>query len=174
MSNKKVRPKVRHKKDVLDEWEIADIDRDEQRLGLERRARRWREIEMELIRQKQLEKTAVKNAEKMNIPRNRPPNELEEAWIRCDYVLYNMMEEDAYMVMEWLRLHDPDAYKFLYRKFVSKYMMENIMYYMDYFAAGNEAKYKIPKSHVMKFYKQYYNIKNKITIKRKGKEDREL
>ena len=36
----KKNPKV----DVIDEWEHSDIDRDEQKVGMERRERRWKEI----------------------------------------------------------------------------------------------------------------------------------
>ena len=45
----------------------------------------------------------------MKTPHTRPPTPLEEAWLRCDYVLWNMMTPDAYAVMEWFRLNDVDT-----------------------------------------------------------------
>lgn len=173
--SKRVRPKVRGKKDVLDEWEVADIDRDEQKLGLERRERRWKEIQAEQQRQRLLEKKAIKNAEKMKSPPNtRQPNELEMAWLRCDFVLWNMMDGEAYMLMEYLRTVEPDTYKHLYRIYMSKYMMENIEFYVDYFAQGHKPDHLIPKADVMKHYLKYKGYKSTIKIKRKGEEERDF
>ena len=173
--SKRVRPKARGKRDVLDEWEVADIDRDEQKAGLKRREKRWKEIELEIKRQKMLEKKAIANAERMEQPpRHRQPTPLEEAWLRCDYVLWNIMSQAAYNMLEWIRLNDPDGYKYLYKTFMSKNMMDNITYFVDFFAQGNKINKKLPKSEVIKHYVKYKGYKPTIKIKHKGEEERNL
>lgn len=169
------RPKVRGKKDVIDERDWADIDRDEQKRGLKRREKRWKEINFEIKRQKNLEKIAIAKAEKMKQPpRGRQPTELEEAWLRCDYVLYNIMSMAAYQMMEWLRLNDPAGYKAMYKIFISRNMMDNITSYVDYFAQGNSITKKLPKSEVIKHYVKYRGYKPSIKIKHKGEKERDL
>jgi len=169
------RPKVRGKKNVLDERDWADIDRDEQKRGLERREKRWKEIEYEIKRQKHLERIAVKNAEKMKQPsRGRQPTELEQAWLRCDFVLYNIMSQAAYAMMEWLRLNDPAGYRAMYRIFMSKNMMDNITSFVDYFAQGNSIIKKLPKAEIIKHYIKYRGYKPFIRIRHKGEEERDL
>lgn len=170
----KVRPKVRGKKDVVDEWEFADIDRAEQKIGLKRRARRWKMIEKARKDAIKAEKLAIKNAEKMNPDLRREPNELEKAWLRCDYVLSNVMQVPAYDMMEYLRINEPKTYKYLYKIFMSKYMMQNINQFVEYFAKGGKAKTMIKLSDIVKEYRKMKGIKSKIVIKRKNQEDIEL
>ena len=138
---KKTRPKVRGKKDVVDEWEIMDIDRDQQKAGLKRRERRWKQIEKERVLAKRAEKVAIEKAEKMGNVRNANPIEL--AWLRCDFVLSNIMQIPAYNQMEYYREKDPECYKALYKIFMSPYMMKNIQYFVDYFDKGGVVKKKI-------------------------------
>lgn len=174
MPSKRVRPKVRGKKDVIDEWEFIDIDRDQQKAGLKRRAKRWKEIDRQIANNKKAEKIAIKNAEKMNPDLRRQPNAIESAWLRCDYVIYNIMQQPAYNQMEEFRTNDPKAYKALYKVFMSKYMMEHIQYFVDYFASGQVVKKKITLADIIKNYRKIRGIKAKIIIKRKGKKDIEL
>jgi len=169
------RPKVRGKRDVIDEWEWADIDRDEQKAGLKRREKRWKEINLEIKRQKNLEKKAISKAEKMETPpRGRQPTELEAAWLRCDFILYNMMTQAAYATMEWLRLNDPDGYKHLYKTFMSRNMMENIQMYVDYFAQGGKVDMQVKKSDILRYYIKYKGYKPTIKVKHKGEKERDL
>lgn len=169
---KKVRPKVRGKRDVVDEWEFADIDRNEQKAGLKRREKRWREIEKEVARGRIAEKKAIDNVEKMGNARD--PNLIEQAWLRCDYVLSNVMEPTAYKFMEIARIKDPECYKRLYKIFMSRQMMYNIQYYVEYFLRGFKIKEPIKFSSVMKEYKKIKGIKNKIRVIHKGEEEHEL
>lgn len=176
---KKTRPKIRKhlgKKnpqvDVVDEWELFDIDRDEQKAGLKRRRNRWREVRKELALNKKAEKVAIKEAGKMGNSRN--PNQIELAWLRCDYVLSNVMQLPAYNMMEYFRLNQTETYKKLYKIFMSKYMMQNIQYFVDYFSNGGSVKKKITLAMIYKEYKKLYGIKTKFTIKRKGEKDHEL
>lgn len=171
MSYKRKRAKIRHKRDVLDEWEWADIDRDEQEAGLKRRAQRWKEIKREVERQKMLERKAVQDADKMprTAPRDRQPTPLEEAWLRCDYVLFNMMTMSAYQMMEWCRTNDVEAYKHLYKIFMSRNMMENIQTYVDFFAQGGKTDRKIKKEDVIRHYLRYKGYKPKIMVERDGR-----
>jgi hypothetical protein len=172
--SKRVRPKVRGKKDVLDEWEVADIDRDQQKEGLKRRERRWKEIEREIKRQKMLEKKAIVNAGKMETVYGRQPTPLEEAWLRCDYVLFNIMTMAAYQMLEWIRVNDPKGYRYLYRTFMSKNMMDNIEYFVDFFAQGNTIPKKIPKHEVIRHYVKYKGYKGSVKVKHKGEEEYDL
>lgn len=175
MLSKRVRAKVRGKKDVFDEYEIADIDRNEQREGIKRRERRWKEIEHEIKRKKLLEKKAISIAEKMKEPpKTRQPNPLEEAWLRCDYVLYNIITQAGYNLMEWIRVNDPEGYKYLYRVFMSKNMMDNITDFVDFFSQGNSIGKRIPKHEVMRHYVKYKGYKGKVRVKHKGEEEYEL
>ena len=174
MPSKRVRPKVRGKKDVVDEWEITDIDRNEQKMGLKRRAKRWREIETEKMLEKVAEKVAIKNAEKMNPDLRRPPNLIEEAWLRCDYCLSHFMQPPAYNFMENVRMNDPECYKALYKIFMSPNMMEHIGDWVNFFAAGQKVAGRIPLSEVYKHYRKIKGIKGKVVVKRKGKKDKEL
>jgi len=175
MSWKKVSPKARGKKDVFDEWEIADIDRDEQRAGLERRAKRWKEIELGRKNKQNLEKIAIDNADKMVTKESlfKNPSPLKMAWLRCDFILSNIMEKEAYDFMEWQRVNDPECYKALYRKFVSPNMMINAQAYVDYFAKGGKAPKTISHSDIVKAYRNHYSL-TKITIKHKNEEECEL
>jgi len=180
---KKVRPK--HRKElskpesetnIVDEWEFIDIDRDEQKRGLKRRDRRWKNMKLEEIRAKKAEKIAIKMAEKMKpVDPFRQPNEIELAWLRCDYVLWNIMETKAYAFMEHLRTTKPKAYKHLYKIFMSRNMMEHIQYFVDYFASGGITEERIKLSSVIKHYRKFQGEKvTNITIKRKNEEEREL
>ena len=173
--SKRVRAKVRGKKDVIDEYDIADIDRSEQKEGLKRRDRRWKEIELEIKRQKILEKKAISKAEKMKEPpKTRQPNPLEEAWLRCDFVLYNIMSQAGYNLMEWIRLNDPEGYKYLYKIFMSKNMMDNITDFVEFFSQGNTIGKRIPKHIVMRNYVKYKGYKGTIRVKHKNEEEYEL
>lgn len=159
-------------KEVLDEWEIADIDRDEQRRGLKRRERRWKEIELEEKRIRAMEKLAKKKAEAIA----RMPNPIELAWLKCDYILSNIMTKDAYDFLYNLISTDSEAYRHLYRIFMSPYMMERADYFVKYFHRGGKTPEEdlVQLSKVVKWYKKFRGIKNKITIKRKGREEYEL
>ena len=121
---------------------------------------------------KLLEKKAIDNAEKMK--RKAAMTPLQEAWLRCDYILFNIMEQKAYEFMEWQRLNDPKCYKWLYKQFMSKAMMQNAQIYIDYFANGNKAPYKVGYGHIIKAYRKYKGIKTKIKIIHKGEEDHAL
>ncbi len=178
----KVRPKLRKELNkpesetkIIDEWEIADIDRDEQKEGLKRRERRWKEIELENIRQKKLRELAVKKAEKMDQKSvYREPNELEKAWLQCDYILWNIMQKPAYEFMEYHRTEYPDIYKKLYRVFISPYMMENAEFYVDYFANGGKLDKPITLATVIKEYKKIMGVRPEIRIIHKGEKERKL
>lgn len=182
MPNKKARPKVRGKKDVIDEWEICDIDRDEQQAGLARRERRWKEIQQEIESRRKLEKKALDNAERIDPVTNRDVEKvikhqltpIQEAWLRLDYILFNIMETKAYQFMEYQRLNDPECYKILFKKFISPNMMANVDYYIMYFASGKIAPKKATLADVIREYNRYYNIKPKFTIKHKGEEEKKL
>lgn len=161
--------------EVYDEWEHMDIDRNEQREGIKRREKRWKEIEREIRLKKHLEKRAIENAEKMHEPpKTRQPNPIEAAWLRCDYVLYNIMTDAAYGMMEWLRIEDPTGYKHLYKIFMSRNMMENISLFVDFFAQGNTIPKRLPKSEVIKHYVKYRGYKPTIIVKHKGEEEYDL
>ena len=167
----KKNPKI----DIMDEYEWADIDRDEQEAGLKRRERRWKEIELVQKQERQLQKKAINNAEKMERGvKGVQLTPLQEAWLRCDYLLFNIMELKAYEFMEWQRLNDPGVYRHLYRKFMSKYMMANAQIYADYFAKGGKAPKLISLGDVVQKYKKYKGIKTKIKIVHKGEEEHEL
>lgn len=176
MSWKKADPKARGKKEVYDEWEHGDIDRDEQKAGLKRRAKRWKQIELERKKSQALEKKAVDNAEKMGRDQSilLDPTPLEMAWLRCDFILSHIMNELAYRFMEWQRLNDPKCYKHLYRKFMSKAMMMNAQLYVDYFAKGGRAPKLITYPIIIRAYKNYYGIKTKFVVKHKNEEEYEL
>lgn len=159
-------------REVLDEWEIADIDRDEQKRGLKRREKRWKEIELEQKKIRAMEKLAKKKA---NIIK-RLPNLIEQAWLKCDYILSNIMKKDAYEFMYSFISTDPEAYKHLYRIFMSPYMMERADYFVQYFHRGGKTPEEelIPLLKVAKYYKKFKGIKDKIVIKRKGRKEYEL
>ncbi|KKM86444.1 hypothetical protein LCGC14_1278980 [marine sediment metagenome] len=170
--SKRIRPKVRGKKEVFDEWEHMDIDRNEQKAGLKRRARRWKEIQREVKLQKVLEKKAINNADKMKLPpKTRQPTPLEEAWLRCDYVLFHMLTRSAYQTLEWIRINDVEGYKYIYKIVMSPNMMNNISYYVDYFAEGGTVDKLIPKNIIMGKYMKYRGYKPIIKVKRKGEEE---
>ena len=183
MPSKKGRPKVRgkmhkgrNKDDVYDEWEHGDIDRDEQTAGLKRRAKRWKEIELAQKNDTKLEQDALAKADKIGGKRSllRDPTPLEEAWLRCDFLLANMMIKQAYEFMEWQRLNDVDTYKRLYRVFMSKAMMQNAQLYVDYFAQGFTPPRLITYPEVIKAYKKIKGIRSKIKIVHKGEDEKEL
>ena len=175
MPNKKARPKVRGKKNVYDEWEHGDRDRDEVEAGMKRRERRWKEIELEQKQAQKLEKKAIKNVEKMERgTKGRPPTPLEEAWLRCDYLLSNLMEPKAYIFMEQARLKEPKLYKYLYKMFMSQNMMHYAQYYVDYFARGGKPYRVITHGDIIKAYRKYKGIKSSIKIKHKGEKEKEL
>lgn len=171
----KQRPKIRGKRDVVDEWEFCDIDRDEQKAGLKRREKRWREIQLDIEEKKELEKKAIENAEKFG--RINPAGvitPLQEAWLRCDYVLYNIMEKDAYNFLEHKRKNDPDCYKYLYKIFMSRYMMRNIEYFVQLFANDYKLPKRIPLSEIYKHYRKYKGIRPNIMVKHKGEKEKKL
>ena len=171
---KKVRPKVRGKKEVYDEWEHHDIDRDEQKAGLIRREKRWKMMEMARQYQQQLEKEAIDKAGHLDQKRNELLTPLQEAWLRCDFLLSNIMEPEAYNFMEYQRIHDPETYKKLYRKFMSKNMMENASLYVDFFAKGGVAPKKAKIGDVVREYKKIKGIRTKFRVVHKGEEEKEL
>jgi len=161
--------------EVYDEWEHSDIDRDEQEAGMKRRAKRWKEIELDQKRATELEKRAIDEVEKIKRKTlSAMTKPIEQAWLRCDYILSNIMEQKAYEFMEWQRLNDPKCYKWLYRQFMSKAMMVHAQTYVDYFANGNEPPYKVKYGTVIKAYKKYKGIKSKIKIVHKGEEEWKL
>ena len=164
------------KVEVYDEWEHSDIDRDEQKRGLARRERRWKEIELKQREDKKLEQEALSKANKIDSKRSllRDPTPLEEAWLRCDFLLACIMEQKAYEFMEWQRLNDVNAYKRLYRVFMSKAMMEHAQLYVDYFAKGGKSPIRITYPDIIKAYKKIKGIRTKIKIVHKGEEDREF
>ncbi len=175
MAGKKARAKVRGNKNVYDEWEHADIDRDEQSAGLKRRDKRWKEILIEQQKQRNLEKKALEDVGYQNRGyKGRPPTELETAWLRCDFILANIMDRKSYQFMEWQRVHDTDAYKRLYRHFVSKNMLQNMQQYVDYFAQGYKAPRLIPFPEVIKYYKKIKGIKSKMKVFHKGEDEYDL
>ena len=172
---KRARPKVRGKKEVYDEWEHGDIDRDEQERGMKRRERRWKEIELEQKKQRLLERKAIKNVEKMDRGTNgRPPTPLEEAWLRCDFLLSHLMDTKAYAFVEEARIKEPELYKYLYKQFMSPYMMHYAQMYVDFFAKGGKAPKKITYGAVIKAYRKYKGIKSTIKIQHKGEDEKEL
>lgn len=169
-------PKKKHdpKKGIIDEWEISDIDRDEQEKGLKRRKKRWKEIEHQQRLEKKATKLAIKNAEKMKPSGRRQPSMIEAAWLKCDYVLNNVMEKRAYDLMEFLRMKDPECYKALYKIFMSKNMMIRINFFVDFFAKGGEVPERVKLADVVKHYRKYKGIKSKIKVIRKGEDEYEL
>ena len=172
--SRRQRPKVRGKKNVLDERDWADIDRDEQKAGLKRRERRWKEIELEKKRRAQLEKKAIKNADKMvDRDRNRPLHPLEEAWIRCDFVLYHLMNPDVYTAMEWLRFNDLPMYQAMYKRFMPKQMMRDINECVEWFAKGGEVR-RISMTVFRKAYLKYKGYKPTVKVKHKGEKEYDL
>lgn len=175
---KRTRPKIRKylgkhspQIDIVDEWDEMDIDRAEQKAGIKRREKRWKELKLELAIQKKAEKVAIDNVEKMGNARNPTPIEL--AWLRCDYVLSNIMEVRGYKLMEILRIRDPETYKKMYKIFISKNMMENIQGFVDYFDAGGKVK-RIKVKDIYMEYKKIKGIRSRIIVKHKGGKDREL
>ena len=182
MGRKKVRPKVRKhlgktnpKIDVYDEWEHIDIDRDEQKAGLLRREKRWKEIDLAQKQAAALEKKAINEIEKMKRDvKGRAMTAIEEAWLRCDFILSHIMKKKAYEFMEWQRLNDPECYKFLYKKFMSPHMMHYAQMYVDYFARDGEPYRMITHGEIVKMYRKYKGIRSKFKIKHKGEEEKEL
>jgi hypothetical protein len=138
MGNKRVTQKVRGKKDVLDEWEITDIDRNEQKAGLDRRARRWKEIELEQKEYEKLQKALEKRAKAMESKKIRPPTKAEMGWLKCDYILHFIMEPKAYDFMYKFTKEDPECYKYLYKIFISPYMIASADMWIKYFSTGNK------------------------------------
>lgn len=184
MPRKKARPKIRKhqnkskggKFEVYDEWEHSDIDRDEQKAGLARRDKRWKEIALAQKNAAKLEQKALSEADKMDSNRSllRDITPLEEAWLRCDYLLSCIMEQKAYEFMEWQRLNDVDAYKKLYRVFMSKAMMSFAQQYVDYFAQGGKPPRYVTYPEIIKAYKKIKGIRTKFKVVHKGEEEREL
>lgn len=175
MPNKRARPKVRGNKNVYDEWEHSDIDRDEQEAGLKRRERRWKEIELQQKEARKLEKKAIDEVEKMQRgTKGRALTPIEEAWLRCDYILSHLMDKKAYVFMEHARLKDPECYKYLYRLFMSPHMMHYAQRYVDFFAKGGVSPTQITFGNVIKQYRKYKGIRSKIKIKRKGEKEHEI
>ena len=127
-------------------------------------------------RNTELEGEALAKANKIGGKRSllRDPTPLEEAWLRCDFLLANMMMKEAYEFMEWQRLNDVDAYKRLYRVFMSKAMMSNAQMYVDYFAQGGSPPRLITYPEVVKAYKKIKGIRTKFKVVHKGEEEKEL
>lgn len=174
MGNKRVRPKVRGKRDVLDEWEIEDIDRAEQKAGLKRREQRWKENELDELRFMKLQKALEKKKKALKGKKPRQPTEAEVGWLKCDYILHFIMEPKAYDFMYKFTTEDPECYKYLYRIFMSHYMIASADLWIRYFAAGNKPEKTITYGDVIKHYREYKGEKSTIKIKRKGEEEREL
>lgn len=172
MSWKKVRPKVRGKKDVLDEMEIADIDRDEQKAGIKRREKRWKKIE---LKQRLLdEQVRVAKEREIMKRKYRVPNRAEESWLKCDYYLNHVMEEDAYDFMYELTVSDPETYKKMFKVFVSPYTLHKIDDFVQAFATGSSVSKRITIGEVVKRYRKIKKIRSKITIKHKNGDEYEL
>lgn len=180
-SYKKVRPKYRDQvnktestKDMVDEWEIADIDRDEQKRGLKRREIRIKKARL-LNEQLKKELEQATKPKDPNRPSNvRPPNAVEMAWLKCDFILSKIMEEKAYEFFDKLRTQDPECYKYLYRIFMSPYMMERADYYINYIDSGMPIEQKIPLKEVIKHYRKYKGISSNIRVIHKGEEEKIL
>ena len=163
------------KTEIYDEWEHIDIDRDEQRAGLLRREKRWKEIELVQKQAAALEKKAIDEVEKMKRDmKGRAMTAIEEAWLRCDFILSHIMEKKAYEFMEWQRLNDPQCYKFLYKKFMSPHMMHYAQMYVDYFARDGKPFRMVTHGDIIKMYRKYKGIKTKIKFKRKGEKEYDL
>ena len=163
------------KTEIVDEYDLADIDKDEQRAGLERRDKRWKEIKFAQKQERLLEKKAIDEVEKMERDiKGRTMTAIQEAWLRCDFLLSNIMEQKAYEFMEWQRLNDPECYKYLYKQSMSPYMMHYAQMYVDYFARGGEAPILISHGDIVKKYRKYKGIKTKFKIVHKGEEEHDL
>ena len=175
-SDRRTRPKNRGKKNVFDEWEHLDIDRNEQKEIHKGREQKTKMDELDVLRAKKLNKFVVKMAEKFDTKEimRRPPNALEEAWLRCDYILFNIMTRKAYSFMDGLRTKDPDCYKYLYRIFMSPNMMEHANTWVNYFANNGKVDNIIPFSEVFKWYAKYYKIDPRIMVHHKGEETVDL
>lgn len=180
MPNKRARPKVRKhlnktnpKVDVYDEWEHGDRDRNETEQAMKFRARRWKEIELAQKQAAQLEQDALAEADKIGGKRSllADPTPIEEAWLRCDFLLAQIMERKAYEFMEWQRLNDVTTYKKLYRVFMSRAMMRHAQLYVDYFAKGGKSPINITFPDIIKAYKKIKGIKTKIKIAHKGEDE---
>ena len=143
------------KTEIYDEWEHIDIDRNEQKVGLLRRERRWKEIELVQKQAAALEKKAIDEIVKMKRDiKGRAMTAIEEAWLRCDFILSHIMEKKAYEFMEWQRLNDPECYKFLYKKFMSPHMMHYAQMYVDFFARGGKTPIFITHGEIIKMYRK--------------------
>lgn len=168
---KKQRPKVRGKKDVIDEYETMDVDRDEQKVILKSREKRWKEIKLQQQRERQAEKKALDNAEKMDPNLRSPLTELELAWLRYDYVLANVMERNAHIFFDSIRKKDIKSWHVLLDIFMSKNMRKNIETWLSYFDHGGMVKSKIKLIEVIKEYRKLKGIKTKIKVMRKGEKE---
>ena len=88
----KIRPKNRGKKNVFDEWEHSDIDRNEQREGLKRRELRWKE----LIFEERLRRKREQACPKCGYPKNiwiKRGSGLHKYWV-CDNCGFIAFKED--------------------------------------------------------------------------------
>ena len=162
----------KRKKNVLNEWEFIDIDKDEHENLLKFRDRRWKEIKLEEKQARELQERLAKKAKAEEKIREPTPADL--MWLRADYVLSNTMEKKAYEFMYKLYLGDKNCYVYLFKIFVSKFRMDHIQWWVNFFASGNTVNKLIGYKDVIKHYREYKNIKTKITVKRKGEEDCEL
>ena len=164
------------KTEIIDEWEIVDIDRDEHNLLLEHRDRRWKEVKLAQKQARLLEKKAIDEVEKMERDKKggRVMTALEEAWLRCDFLLSHIMEQKAYEFMEWQRLNDPECYKYLYKQIMSPHMMHYAQMYVDFFARGGIPARQVEHADIVRMYRKYKNIKTKFKIIHKGEKERDL
>ena len=85
-----------------------------------------------------------------------------------------MMEPKAYQFMDQFREKDPECYKYLYKIFMSPYMMESADLWIKYFASGGKPEKLISHDNIMKHYRKYKGEKSTIKIIHKGKEEHEL
>ena len=171
---KKQRPKVRGKKEVIDEWETMDVDRDEQERGLKRRARRWRDIEKAQAEARKVEREALKTADKIRKDIRRPRNVIEEAWLKYDYVLANIMERRAHEFLDKIRVGDVELYNKILNIFISPYTKEHVDIMVQYFANGLSVAKKIALVDIVKEYRKLKGIRTKITVKHKGEDGYDL
>ncbi|MHA2203897.1 MAG: hypothetical protein ACW991_09425 [Candidatus Hodarchaeales archaeon] len=181
---KKTRPKVRKhlgkhspQVDVIDEWEEMDVDRDEQKAGLKRREKRWKEIALEKgWKKKQIDKV-IKNADKIEPDLRRGLTPQEELWLQVDFVLSYVMEEKAYNFVNNVKARkDIKTYNKLLNIFFSDKMRANLAHWVAYFALNPyRVDNAITLASVVKEYRKIKGIKTtNIKIIHKGEDEKEL
>jgi hypothetical protein len=174
---KKTRPKVRGKRDVVDEYDLADIDRNEQKAGIKRRERRWKEIELKQKLKKAEIDNMLKKADKINPNIRQGLTPQQELWLQVDYCLAYLMEEKAHRFLDDIRIQgDIKTYNKLLNIFFSDVMRANLQNWLNYFdATGCRVPDPITLASVVREYRKIKGIKKtNIKIVRKGEKDKEL